>query len=349
MHVRAAVLALRLLLVSLVVLVGSGCAQVSDAPPAHELESRIPIEALGTSVEPLAPIPIAMDHLDPRRVELGRRLFEDPLLSGDGTRSCVTCHVLEEGGIVPGEARSNHPMNATGPYNVPTVFNVAFNFRFNWQGKFQTLEEHLTGPMMNREVMNAGSWESLVGRLRPAYTAVFVRAGYPDGVTEHNVKDAIASYQRSLTTPNARFDRYLRGEIRLTADELAGYELFKRIGCVTCHQGINVGGNLFQRFGVMEDAFGGRPLNDRDLGRYLVTRRDSDMHVFRVPSLRNVAVTAPYFHDGSAHTLEDAITHMARVQLAYMLTPEEVAQIAAFLRSLTGEYQGRSLAEGAAP
>lgn len=306
--------------------------------------SRIPERSTATAEDPIAPIPLTME-LDERRTSLGRRLFRDPRLSGDGTRACVDCHELSQGGIVPREARSNHPLNATGPYNVPTIYNVAFNFRFNWNGRFHTLEEHLAGPMMSETVMDAGSWPELVGRLRPHYDGAFIQAGYAEGVTEESIRSVIAEYQRSLTTPNAKLDRFLRGEVELDPIEREGYELFESIGCISCHQGINVGGNLFQRFGVMEDAFGGRELRPLDYGRQLLTGLDEDAHVFRVPSLRNVEVTDPYFHDGSARTLEAAITHMGRVQLGYVLTEGEVAAIAAFLRTLTGEVDGRSLAE----
>ena len=318
-----------------------GC---TEAP----IDARVPSSSLppaehATLHDPFEPIPASLE-LDPERVELGRRLFLEPLLSGDGERACVDCHDLHAGGVVPGEPRSNHPLNATGPYNVPTVFNVAFNFRYNWQGKFVTLEEHLNGPMMNADVMNAGSWPEVVERLAP-YERDFLDFGYADGLTEENVRDAIAEYQRSLITPDARFDRFLRGEIVLSDDEEDGYALFKDIGCATCHQGINVGGNLFQRFGVMEDAFAGREPVERDYGRMLVTGREEDEFVFRVPSLRNVAITAPYFHDGSAATLEDAVEHMGRVQLGYVLDPAEVAAIVAFLHTLTGTYAGEPLDE----
>lgn len=312
-----------------------GCAD--EAPRAEqEAASRIPESRVASAEDPFEPVPQELD-LDPQRVELGRLLFAEPLLSRSGDRACVDCHDLEEGGIVPGETRSNHPINPTGPYNVPTVFNIAFNFRYSWQGNFTTLEEHLTGGfMMAESVMNAGSWTELIERIRPTYQQRFVEAGYAEGPTERAVREAIAAYERSLITPNSRFDQHLRGEIELARHEREGYELFKSIGCVACHQGINVGGNLFQRYGVMEDPYGGRELGPRDFGRMSVTGRDEDAYVFRVPSLRNVELTPPYFHDGSAATLEQAVGHMGRVQLGYSLTDDEVAKIAAFLRTLTG-------------
>jgi cytochrome c peroxidase len=139
----------------------------------------------------------------------------------------------------------------------------------------------------------------------------------------------------------------LTGKGELGAREADGYELFKSVGCASCHQGINVGGNLFQRYGVMEDAFDGRELAESDYGRMLVTGREEDAHVFRVPSLRNVALTAPYFHDGSAETLEAAVQHMGRVQLGTVLTTDEIDAIVAFLRTLTGELDGKPFATSA--
>lgn len=316
------------------------CAE--PTPLEVEQESRLPPAEFATAERPFEPLPQEM-FLDAEQVELGRRIFEDPRVSGDGDRACVDCHDLGEGGVVPGEERSNHPLNSTGPYNVPTVFNVAFNFRYNWQGRFETLEDHLGGPMMSEVVMDAGSWDALIGRLADAYDVDFQRAGYPEGVTEQSIREVVSVYQRSLVTPDARFDRYLRGELDLTSDERAGLDLFVSLGCASCHQGTNVGGNLYQRFGVMEDAFDGRELAERDYGRMQVTGREEDAHVFRVPSLRNVALTAPYFHDGSATTLEDAVRHMGRVQLGTLLDDLEVRQIVAFLHSLTGRLEGEPL------
>ncbi len=318
----------------------TGCAATpsdSDGPSA----ARLPPPSLATAERPFEPLPQTMDLSQPV-VELGRRLFEEPLVSGSGDRACVDCHALSEGGVVPGEERSNHPMTDSGPYNVPTVFNVAFNYRYNWQGRFSTLEDHLGGPMMSASVMDAGSWPALIERLRPSYEDDFRRAGYAAGLSEVSIRDALATYQRSLVTPDGRFDRFLRGELELTPAEARGFQSFRDLGCATCHQGINVGGNLVQPFGVMEDAFE-RPLLEPDYGRMLLTGDEADAHVFRVPSLRNVALTAPYFHDGSAQTLPDAVRKMARMQLGFRPTDDETDDIVAFLHTLTGTYQGRPL------
>jgi cytochrome c peroxidase len=167
---------------------------------------------------------------------------------------------------------------------------------------------------------------------------------YSDGLTPFSLREVVALYSLSLITPNSRFDQYLRGELALSSDEQQGYDLFRDYGCISCHQGINVGGNLLQKLGVMRDYFAGRSdLTPADQGLFAKTGREEDRAVFRVPSLRNVALTAPYFHDGSRATLEDAVTTMASYQLGRELSAEQAGQIAAFLRTLTGELEGRPL------
>lgn len=314
-------------------LVALACSPASAPLPAVE-STRVPDGGLATLDAPFEPIPTDLG-LDPARVDLGRALFADRRLSGDGTRACTDCHALDAGGVAPGEARSNHPDGPTGPYNVPTVFNVGFNAYLNWDGEFATLEDHVGGPMMSQAVMDAGSWDALLARLLPAYASDFRAAGYP-AVDEASVRDALATYQRSLTTPDSRFDRFLRGELALSPTERAGYERFRQVGCSSCHQGINLGGNLLQRFGVFDDPYDGRPLTQEDYGRVGLTGDPADAFVFRVPSLRNVAVTGPWFHDGSARTLHEAVGTMARVQLGFTLAPDEVDEIVAFLETLTG-------------
>jgi cytochrome c peroxidase len=234
---------------------------------------------------------------------------------------------------------------ATTRVNTPTVFNARFNFRFNWDGKFTNLSDHLDALMNNPRTMGI-QWSETIGSLRqvPAYVRAFDRI-YPDGLTATNIKDALIAYELSLNTPNARFDRFLLGDKQaLTKSEKEGYRLFKNYGCVSCHQGVNVGGNMFQPFGVI-----GNYLTDRgriqpaDLGRFNVTKNEADLYLFRVPSLRNIAVTAPYFHDGSAQTLTDAIEQMTKYQLGRSLAKKQIELIAEFLGTLTGEYRGKPL------
>jgi cytochrome c peroxidase len=295
--------------------------------------------------EPLLPLPLTL-ALDPTRVALGARLFQDVRLSGQNTVACATCHLLEHGGA-DGRPRAMNLGGASRSRNTPTVFNVAFNFAYHWDGAFPTLEAQAEHVLLSPAVMRT-TWPELLGKLSsdPDYTASF-KAAYPDGLTPANILDALATYQRSLITPNAPLDQYLRGQPQaLTAEEQRGYQLFKAYGCVACHQGLNVGGNLYQKFGIFTEEVGLTTSGeDPDPGRARVTGLKRDRGVFRVPSLRNVAQTAPYFHDGRAATLEEAVDTMARVQLGRTLAREEIGLIVQFLHTLTGDYQGRSLAD----
>jgi cytochrome c peroxidase len=289
----------------------------------------------------IAPLPTELD-LDEDRVALGRRLFHEPRLSRDGTISCATCHDLEKGGV-DGRRVSIGIDGAEGDVNAPTVFNSSLNFRQFWDGRAETLEEQVSGPLEHPKEMGS-SWDEAIRWL--AADAEYARefaAAYPDGATAETVKHAIAEFERSLITPNSRFDRYLRGEADvLTADEVAGWELFQELGCITCHQGVNIGGNAFQTLGVMGNYFADRgDVTTADLGRFNVTKKERDKHRFKVPSLRNVALTAPYFHDGEAETLEEAVQIMARYQLGFELEAGELRHLVAFLATLTGEYEAR--------
>lgn len=242
--------------------------------------------------EPIVPVPVSR-AVDSKRLALGAELFHDARLSRDQGRSCATCHPLEQGGM-DGRMRALTANGTPHARNTPTVFNVGLSSFFNWDGIADTLEAHAEIVLHNPSLMNI-TWPEVLARLGadPGYVSAF-RAAYPDGLTRANVLDALASFERSLVTPDSRFDRYLRGERdALTESERRGYQLFKSYGCVTCHQGINVGGNMFQRFGVFPDPDSRDP--ETDLGRYHVTRVARDHGVFRVPSLRNVAVTGPYF------------------------------------------------------
>jgi cytochrome c peroxidase len=295
-------------------------------------------------MEPIEPL-TQTAVLDPARTALGERLFHDVRLSHDNARSCASCHPLGRGGV-DGRARAITPGGAVSARNTPTVFNVALNSSLNWDGAANTLEAHAESVLLNPSVMNT-TWPELLAKLRAdgSYLSAFA-ATYQQRPNQANVLDALASFERSLITPDSRFDRYLRGErSALTATEQRGYELFKAYGCVACHQGMNIGGNLFQKFGVFRDPVAqARPDALVDSGRYRVTQVTRDRGVFRVPSLRNVALTAPYFHDGSVASLEEAVESMARSQLGRSLSSQEIDLIVAFLRTLTGEYRGRPLA-----
>jgi cytochrome c peroxidase len=313
----------------------TGIAQAPAFVVAHTLERE--------TAEPITPVPLSI-QLDPKKVALGRRLFHEPKLSADGTISCASCHDLARAGV-DRQPRSRGIGGREGNINVPTVFNSGFNFRQFWDGRAEALEDQVDGPLQNPAEMGA-SWPQALAFLNAdaAYRKEFTEL-FRDGVSAANVRDAIATFERSLATPNSRFDRFLRGEsAALSEMERAGYRLFKQIGCTSCHQGVNIGGNSYQRLGVMEDYFAVRGnITGADLGRYNITRREEDRYLFKVPSLRNVALTAPYLHDGSANNLRDVVAIMARYQLALKLDGADIDRIVAFLRTLTGEYQGRPL------
>jgi cytochrome c peroxidase len=288
--------------------------------------------------EPIQPIPSEM-RLNGAKVALGERLFNEKQLSHDNTISCATCHSMDLGGTdqLP---RSKGIDGQLGAVNAPTVFNAVFNFKQFWDGRAETLEAQVDGPTHAPDEMGS-SWEEIESKLRqmPDYVSKFGEL-YRDGIHTENIKDAIATFERSLTTPNSRFDQYLKGEPEaITKAEKDGFRTFKSVGCISCHQGVNAGGNLFQEFGVMGNYFTDRGnITKADLGRYNVTHQDHDKHVFKVPSLRNVSRTFPYFHDGSAATLEDAVEVMSKYQLGRELSPEEIDMIVLFLKTLDGEY-----------
>jgi cytochrome c peroxidase len=290
--------------------------------------------------EPLRPLPQGIQY-DARKVELGRRLFLDVRFAQDNSVSCASCHDFAHGGADP-RPRSIGAHGAQSAANAPSVFNASLNFRQLWNGSAASLEDFLDKLISNPKVF-ASNWQEVVVRLNsdPAVSAAFADV-YPDGVTRGNVIDTLATYVRSLTT-ESRFDRYLRGDARaITPEELQGYAKFKSYGCIACHQGVNVGGNMFQKFGVMGDYFRDRGnVTPADLGRFAVTKRESDRNVFKVPSLRNVELTAPYFHDGTAPTLEAAAEVMFRYQLGRTAPSEDKALIVKFLKTLTGEHLPR--------
>lgn len=315
----------------------SGCADEVEVRAPSLLPPRL-LAALRPG-EPIRPIPPASELAgDERQVALGRRLFVDRALSRDRTLRCIDCHPFEHGGADP-RPRSPGVGGEPGIVHAPSIFNLAFNHCYNWDGRSCSLAAHALIPLTNPKVMGL-ELERIVPTLAAEgdYAERFA-AAYADGLTAANVAHALGAYERTLVTPNAPLDRYLLGDDdALGPEQLAGYRLFKAIGCVSCHQGTNVGGNLFQRFGVLDEPGAGREASpDLYTGRDRVTGRPEDRRVFRVPSLRNVALTAPYFHDGSTATLPDAVRRMARRQLGHELSEPQVTLLVAFLGALTGD------------
>ena len=301
-----------------------GCLQLSQT----QAQAPGPARASSGTDEPITAIS-SPPTIEPLKVKLGERLFDDPRLSHDNSRSCSSCHDLSTNGASP-RRRDVGPDGSELPLNTLTVFNAALSFRFGWEGKYRTAESDIKSSLGNPKIMASSPSEvaeklGADSEMRNKFLAAYGRA--PDA---DNIIDAIASFQRTLVTPGSRFDRWLAGDTTtLSTDELDGYGLFKSLGCVSCHQGVNIGGNLFQRHGIFH------PL------------ASPDPAILRVPSLRNVATTPPYFHDGSAPTLDDAVRKMGKAQLNTLLTDPQVTAIVAFLHSLTGNYRGKPV--GAAP
>jgi cytochrome c peroxidase len=308
----------------------------TEAAPAVEETERSLRELVGAT---FASVPTEVD-VDMDKVLLGRALYYDRRLSGDETVACATCHSMEHGGAEP-RAVSIGIRGQRGPINAPTVLNAAYNFRQFWDGRAADLLEQAAGPVTNPIEMG-GDWDVILERLRgdeetvAAFTAVY---GEGEPVTQANVLDAIVEYERSLVTPSD-FDRWLEGDDdALTEQEQRGLRTFVQTGCTGCHRGRNIGGDSYQLLGAVNDYFerrGGEQA-EADRGRFNVTQGDDDLHRFKVPTLRNVEHTAPYFHDGHEPTLEGAVRTMGYVQLGQELTDAQVADIVAFLRALSGD------------
>lgn len=297
------------------------------------------------AAEPVRPIDQSIE-VDDAKVALGFALFHDPRLSIDNTVSCSTCHALETAGV--DNHQYSHGVNdQLGGVNAPTVYNAVYNFVQFWDGRAATLAAQAAGPPLNPVEMASPSFDDIIAKLKAdrEFSKAF-NAVYPDGLTEANITDAIEEFERTLITPNSRFDKWLLGDdSALTADELNGYELFKQYDCATCHVGQNLGGQSYELMGLRKHYFADRglELTVEDNGRFKETQDERDRHRFKVPGLRNVEHTWPYYHDGTRETLEEAVRDMGIYQSGVELTSAEVDKITAFLKTLTGEYQGKLL------
>jgi cytochrome c peroxidase len=296
--------------------------------------------------EPVQPLPLKVD-LDAKKVTLGHKLFHDTLLSGDNTLSCASCHNLTKGGTDQAKVATGI-RGQQGPINSPTVYNAMYNIAQFWDGRAKDLQEQAAGPVANPMEMGA-QWDNVVEKLKqvPDYQIAFADLYAEQGLTKATVTDAIASFEQSLVTSNSRFDQYLRGNNEiLTANEKTGYDLFKD-NCASCHVGPALGGLSFEKMGVKQDYFKlrGGQLTEADNGRFNVTKQEKDRHFFKVPVLRNIELTYPYFHDGSVDNLSDAVRVMAKVQQDRNFTQEEIDKIVAFLKTLTGEYKGKPISQ----
>jgi cytochrome c peroxidase len=281
-------------------------------------------------VQPIAPAQIT----DATKVELGKQLFFDPRLSRSGFISCNSCHNLSMGGSDNLPTSIGHNWQQ-GPINSPTVLNSSLNLAQFWDGRAADLKEQAAGPISNPKEM-AFTHILAVDVLRsiPQYREAFKAVYQADEISLDDVTDAIAEFEKTLVTPNSRFDKWLNGETAaISKSELEGYELFKSIGCVSCHNGPALGSNSFQKMGLVEPYKTANPAE----GVAGLTGKDADRFKFKVPTLRNVELTYPYFHDGAYWKLEESVDIMARLQLGRQLRADEVGKITAFLKTLTGE------------
>ncbi len=284
---------------------------------------------LKASSEPITPIPDRLE-VDSKKVALGKKLFFDARLSRNNTIACASCHIISQGG----DDNLPHSFGIggqEGTVNAPTVLNAVFNFRQFWDGRAKDLQEQAEGPIQNPIEMGF-NFPDLIKKLNQTEYKKAFASIYKEGITKRSITNAIAEYEKTLITPNSPFDRYLKGDTNaLSKRAKKGYALFKSKGCISCHHGVNIGANMYSRFGVFE------PSEATWLGRYNITKKARDKYSFKVPTLRNIALTAPYFHDGSVATLNEAIKRMAQLQLGRYITQEEIDDIEHFLKSLSGD------------
>ena len=307
------------------------CGQQTEAQKSTD--KAAPVVATVVKDSLIKPIDVP-EIKEPAKVELGKKLWFDTRLSKSGALSCNSCHNVMTSGTDNLTSSIGHGW-AEGPINSPTVYNAVFNIKQFWDGRADTLKAQAGGPIENPMEM-ASTHEHVVTVLNsiPEYQAEFKKAYNVDEVTIDQVTDAIALFEETLVTPNSRFDKWLRGdETAINDEEKKGYELFNSVGCTACHNGPAVGGTSFQKFGV----YGKYMTKNGAIGVGGLTKNKDEEMVFKVPTLRNIEMTYPYFHDGAVNTLSEAVDIMGKIQLDKKFTPEENAQIVAFLRTLTGE------------
>ena len=297
------------------------------------------------AAEPIRPIDLSLPY-DEEKAALGFKLYHDTRLSVDNTISCASCHGLNTAGV-DNKQYSEGVEGKLGGVNAPTVYNAVYNFVQFWDGRAATLADQAAGPPVNPVEMASPNFDAIVAKLNKdkAFVREF-KAVYPEGISQATITDAIEHFERTLITPNSRFDKYLRGDnSAITAEELQGYELFKKYNCATCHVGKNLGGESYELMGLRKHYFADRglALTEEDNGRFKQTGVERDRHRFKVPGLRNVALTWPYYHDGTRTSLKEAVCDMGTYQSGVTLTDEEEDLIVAFLNTLTGEYKGQLL------
>lgn len=313
---------------------------VQNVPPKSEIDSTLStfaqIQNKSFTDQSISLLP-DLPELNPKKVALGLKLFSDPILSHDNSIACSTCHDLHKGGV-------DHLSVAVGMNkkqgrrNTPTVFNSGFNFRQFWDGRAFTLEEQIDFPLQNPVEM-ASSWAEVLKKLNAStYANEFNKIYGSKKITADKVREVLATFERALVTKDSPFDKWLAGEQNaLNASQKEGYRLFQFYGCISCHQGVNIGGNMFEKLGVFREFYDTKQNTPQDFGRFEISSEEEDRYEFKVPSLRNVALTAPYLHDGSIETLREVIELMAYHQIGVKLTEQELNALEDFLNTLTGK------------
>jgi cytochrome c peroxidase len=346
-----------LIMFAILALVGWGCTQTSQKPgdkasaTADQFQGLL--EKAKASFSPLTKVADNPENpITPEKVLLGQTLYFDKRLSKDEHISCNSCHNLNTYGV-DNEPTSPGDGGVRGGRNSPTVLNAAYHFAQFWDGRAKDVEEQAGGPIMNPIEMSMPDQEFVIKRLQgiKGYQEMFAKAfpGEKDPINYGNIQKSIAAFERGLITPS-RFDQYLSGdENAITSEEKKGLQTFIDVGCTACHSGTVLGGQMYQKFGLAGNYWDFTKSEKVDNGRFLVTKNESDKFIFKVPSLRNVEKTHPFFHDGSVTDLEDAVKIIAKLQLNKDLTPQEVQEIVTFLKTLTGKVPDDLAKEPAMP
>ena len=288
----------------------------------------LPLFLFALKNEPITPIPQSIEY-NKQKAQLGKELFFDKSFSADGKIACVSCHLPKYGGADP-RVVSIGVYGKLGNIQSPTVYNSVYNFRQFWNGRARDLKEQILGPTHNPVEMGIDN-QRVIKIINSKYQNKFFSIYHTKRITFEMFQDVIAEFEKALITPNCKFDRWLRDEIQLTKLEEDGYHNFKKLGCITCHNGINIGGNSFQKMGVIHH------IKNRIGDRYEFTNNPKDKFVYKVPTLRNIELTAPYFHSGNTYDLKKAVNLMAYYNLGLKLTKYQTKSIVAFLKTLTGK------------
>jgi cytochrome c peroxidase len=332
-----------LVLACIAMTIGSGCSKKPESSPAATIDpAKLRMfQALPESV------PSSANPLTEEKVALGRKLYYEPRLSKSQQISCNTCHLLDQFGVDLQTTSDGHK-GLKGERNSPTVYNAAGHFVQFWDGRAEDVEEQAKGPVTNPVEMAMPSEQKVIAVLKsmPEYVDAFKKAfpEEPEPISYANMAKAIGAFERGLVTPS-RWDRFLRGDsLALTNEEKAGFEVFMETGCQACHSGAYIGGSMYQKLGLMK----AWPDNS-DPGREKVTKKDSDYMIFKVPGLRNVTETGPYYHNGQVDTLATAVARMAEYQLGKNLTEAQVNSIIAWLKALKGEIPAEYIKPPALP